>query len=169
MTKASDSRIGWLDLPRHVRLAVEATIGGAVVEAVSQPDGFSPATADRVRIADERRARGPLWHPPSRGPSGPIRGREAGSRSMVRHRPHFDSLATGRPVIWADSEKLLPALAFRPGPRPAAGHPALVRRALSSRIFRQWLKTAARPAITRWMVLTNRPDFVPILQTKSTR
>jgi aminoglycoside phosphotransferase (APT) family kinase protein len=35
---------------------VEAIVGGAVVEAVSQTGGFSPGTADRVRTADGRRA-----------------------------------------------------------------------------------------------------------------
>ncbi len=39
-----------------MRHAVETIIGGTVVEAVSQPGGFSPGTADRVRTADGRRA-----------------------------------------------------------------------------------------------------------------
>jgi len=49
-------RIGWRDLPAHVRAAVEAIVGGTVVEALSQPGGFSPGTADRVRTADGKRA-----------------------------------------------------------------------------------------------------------------
>ncbi len=56
MTSASGVRIGWAQLPRDVRRAVEDIIGGAVVEAVSQPGGFSPGTADRVRTRDGRRA-----------------------------------------------------------------------------------------------------------------
>ena len=56
MTGASGVRIGWADLPHNVRGAVEAMVGGAVVEAVSQVGGFSPGTADRVRTADGRRA-----------------------------------------------------------------------------------------------------------------
>lgn len=49
-------RIGWQDVPAHVRSAVEAILGSPVVEAVSQPGGFSPGTADRVVLADGRRA-----------------------------------------------------------------------------------------------------------------
>lgn len=56
MTSASGVRIGWAELPHEVRSAVEAIIGGTVIEAVSQVGGFSPGTADRVRTADGRRA-----------------------------------------------------------------------------------------------------------------
>lgn len=56
MTSASGVRIGWADLPHEVRSAVEAIVGGAVIEAVSQVGGFSPGTADRVRTAEGRRA-----------------------------------------------------------------------------------------------------------------
>jgi aminoglycoside phosphotransferase (APT) family kinase protein len=56
MVSATGVRIGWLDLPSGVRDAVEAILGGTVVEAVSQTGGFSPGTADRVRTADGRRA-----------------------------------------------------------------------------------------------------------------
>jgi aminoglycoside phosphotransferase len=54
--KAAGVRISWADLPTSVHDAVAATLGGAVVEAVSQAGGFSPGTADRVRTADGRRA-----------------------------------------------------------------------------------------------------------------
>ncbi|GLY71604.1 phosphotransferase [Amycolatopsis taiwanensis] len=56
MITASGVRIGWAGLPRDVQYAVESILGGTVVEAVSQAGGFSPGTADRVRIADGRRA-----------------------------------------------------------------------------------------------------------------
>jgi aminoglycoside phosphotransferase (APT) family kinase protein len=56
MITTSGIRIGWRDLPVPVRHAVEAIIGGTVVEATSQPGGFSPGSADRVRTADGRRA-----------------------------------------------------------------------------------------------------------------
>jgi aminoglycoside phosphotransferase (APT) family kinase protein len=56
MVTASGVRLGWDDLPRRVRRAVVEIVGGEVVEAVSQPGGFSPGTADRVRTADGRRA-----------------------------------------------------------------------------------------------------------------
>jgi hypothetical protein len=56
MTTATGVRIGWRDLPAHVRTALEAVIGGPVVSAESQPGGFSPGSADRVVTADGRRA-----------------------------------------------------------------------------------------------------------------
>ncbi len=49
-------RIGWSDLPELVRAGVEGILGSPVVEAVSQAGGFSPGTADRVALADSRRA-----------------------------------------------------------------------------------------------------------------
>jgi aminoglycoside phosphotransferase (APT) family kinase protein len=50
-------RIGWRDLPEPVRERIEEIIGGGqVVAAVSQPGGFSPGTADRVRTESGRRA-----------------------------------------------------------------------------------------------------------------
>ncbi|MER7007083.1 phosphotransferase [Dactylosporangium sp. NPDC000555] len=56
MVQASGVRIGWGDLPGNVRDGIARVLGGEVVEAVSQPGGFSPGTADRVRTAAGRRA-----------------------------------------------------------------------------------------------------------------
>lgn len=56
MTSATGVRIGWHDLPDHVRAHVEDILGSAVVEARSQRGGFSPGTADRVRVANGQRA-----------------------------------------------------------------------------------------------------------------
>jgi aminoglycoside phosphotransferase (APT) family kinase protein len=56
MIKAAGVRIGWQDLPAEVRIAVQDILGQPVVEAASQPGGFSPGTADRVRTADGGRA-----------------------------------------------------------------------------------------------------------------
>ncbi|MGI3785936.1 MAG: hypothetical protein ACRYG2_34765, partial [Janthinobacterium lividum] len=56
MVQASGVRVAWVDLPLDVRTAVEEILGSAVVEAVSQPGGFSPGSADRVVAADGRRA-----------------------------------------------------------------------------------------------------------------
>jgi serine/threonine protein kinase len=49
-------RIGWADLPSHVRREVEAVVGERVLDAVSQRGGFSPGSADRVRTTGGRRA-----------------------------------------------------------------------------------------------------------------
>ena len=53
---ASGVRVAWVDLPWAVRAAVEEILGAPVVEAVSQPGGFSPGSADRVVTADGARA-----------------------------------------------------------------------------------------------------------------
>ncbi|MEH1169500.1 phosphotransferase [Micromonospora sp. CPCC 205539] len=56
MNERNGGRIGWADLPGRVRAAVQEILGDRVVEAVSQPGGYSPGTADRVRTATGRRA-----------------------------------------------------------------------------------------------------------------
>src|SRR3954451_6033857 len=53
---AGGVRIRWTDLPASLRLSVEDALGSAVVAAESQPGGFSPGSADRVVLADGRRA-----------------------------------------------------------------------------------------------------------------
>lgn len=63
MVPARGVRIGWSDLPAHVRAGIEAIVDGRVVEAVSQPGGFSPGTADRVQTIDGRRAFVKAVHP----------------------------------------------------------------------------------------------------------
>ena len=50
------SRLSWSQLPAAVRAAVDSALGSSVVHAVSQPAGFSPGVAARVRLADGRRA-----------------------------------------------------------------------------------------------------------------
>jgi len=50
------TRPTWEDVPEGVRIAVEDTLGARVVSWASQPGGFSPGTADRVVLADGRRA-----------------------------------------------------------------------------------------------------------------
>lgn len=49
-------RIGWAELPGHVRAGIERVLGSPVVEAMGQRGGFSPGTADRVLTAAGRRA-----------------------------------------------------------------------------------------------------------------
>jgi aminoglycoside phosphotransferase (APT) family kinase protein len=63
MTAQMGVRIGWVDLPEHVRAGIEKIIGGPVIETVSQPGGFSPGTADRVRTSDGHRAFVKAVHP----------------------------------------------------------------------------------------------------------
>jgi hypothetical protein len=50
-----DSRLEWTDLPADVRSSIEQRLGSKVRTAVSQPQGFSPAMASRLVLADGRR------------------------------------------------------------------------------------------------------------------
>ena len=49
---AEGTRIGWREVPAPVRAAIEDVCGAGVVEARTQPGGFSPGLAARVRCAD---------------------------------------------------------------------------------------------------------------------
>jgi len=52
---AEGVRVHWEQLPHSVRIAIEERIGGTVAEAATQPGGFSPGLAARVRTTDGRR------------------------------------------------------------------------------------------------------------------
>jgi hypothetical protein len=56
MVVAAGVRVAWPDLPTSVRAGVEGVLGSPVVDAATQPGGFSPGSADRVVTADGRRA-----------------------------------------------------------------------------------------------------------------
>jgi hypothetical protein len=49
------SRIGWAEIPDRFRSALTARLGAEVVDEASQPGGFSPGLAARLRLADGRR------------------------------------------------------------------------------------------------------------------
>jgi aminoglycoside phosphotransferase (APT) family kinase protein len=53
---ARGSRLAWSAMPARLRTAVERQLGGRVVAAVTQPGGFSPGIAARLRLDDGRRA-----------------------------------------------------------------------------------------------------------------
>jgi aminoglycoside phosphotransferase (APT) family kinase protein len=53
---ATGERLAWGDAPAWLREEVEARLGGRVVRAATQPSGFSPGLAARLRLADGRRA-----------------------------------------------------------------------------------------------------------------
>jgi aminoglycoside phosphotransferase (APT) family kinase protein len=53
---AEGRRLPWSAIPAQLRATVEAQLGGRVVEAVTQPGGFSPGVAARLRLDDGRRA-----------------------------------------------------------------------------------------------------------------
>ncbi len=56
MVSGNGARQPFSELPRAVRAGIDDLLGSPVVSAVSQPDGFSPGTADRVVSRDGRRA-----------------------------------------------------------------------------------------------------------------
>ncbi|AWB94349.1 aminoglycoside phosphotransferase [Agromyces badenianii] len=56
MAAREQLRLRWDALPRAVRDGIEKVLGGDVVEARSQPSGFSSGSADRVRTRHGRRA-----------------------------------------------------------------------------------------------------------------
>ena len=53
---ATGARLDWHDLPARLRAAVEDQLGSPIVAATTQPGGFSPGVAARLRAADGRRA-----------------------------------------------------------------------------------------------------------------
>ncbi|TQS21526.1 phosphotransferase [Microbispora hainanensis] len=53
---AGGVRLPWTAVPAHLRLAVERHLGDRVAEAVTQPGGFSPGVAARLRLAGGGRA-----------------------------------------------------------------------------------------------------------------
>jgi aminoglycoside phosphotransferase (APT) family kinase protein len=53
-TPATGERLHWDQLPDPVRHALETQFGSAVTESVTQPGGFSPGVAARLRLADGR-------------------------------------------------------------------------------------------------------------------
>jgi aminoglycoside phosphotransferase (APT) family kinase protein len=48
-------RVHWEELPRSIRAAIEERLGGRVVDAITQPGGFSPGLAARLLLDDGRR------------------------------------------------------------------------------------------------------------------
>lgn len=56
MVGVQGTRIGWADVPEHVRDAVAGLLGAAVTAHEPQGGGFSPGAAERLLLADGRRA-----------------------------------------------------------------------------------------------------------------
>jgi aminoglycoside phosphotransferase (APT) family kinase protein len=53
---AAGVRLSWAEVPSLLRAQAESQLGARVVEAITQPGGFSPGVAARLRLADGRRA-----------------------------------------------------------------------------------------------------------------
>ena len=52
---AEGARLGWREVPEPVRAAIEDVCGAGVIDARTQPGGFSPGLAARVRCANGAR------------------------------------------------------------------------------------------------------------------
>ncbi|MFI0452815.1 phosphotransferase family protein [Actinomadura sp. 6N118] len=52
---ATGVRVSWWQAPERLRGAIEAHLGGKVAESRTQPGGFSPGVAARLRLDDGRR------------------------------------------------------------------------------------------------------------------
>lgn len=118
---ATGQRLDWADAPAWLRDAVEDRLGGQVVEAVTQPGGFSPGLAVRLRLADGRRAFvkavGPDPNPDSAGIH----------RSEARTMAALPRSAPAPRLLWSldhhgwvalafeDVDGVHPALPWRPG------------------------------------------------------
>jgi hypothetical protein len=55
-TPATGQRLHWSELPNQVQHGLEDRLGAKVVQATTQPGGFSPGLAARLSLADGRRA-----------------------------------------------------------------------------------------------------------------
>jgi aminoglycoside phosphotransferase (APT) family kinase protein len=171
---AVGQRIGWSDLPADVQRGIEAVLGGRVIGAESQAGGFSPGTADRVRLATGGRAFVKAVSPDQNPDSPDLLRREADyldalSRSPRVPRPigryddgHWIALAMeevdGRcpPVPWSDEHvdaamATLAELAADLTPTPIAGL-SPVTEGLAS-IFGGWerLRDQPHPALDPWV------------------
>src|SRR5712692_9416148 len=96
---AAGVRIAWDEVPEAVRHQIEGRLGSPVVEAVTQPGGFSPGLAARLRTASGQRVfvKGV---PPDRNPDSPaIHRREA---AVVSRLPA--GLPVPRFLWWFDEE-----------------------------------------------------------------
>jgi aminoglycoside phosphotransferase (APT) family kinase protein len=51
-TPATGQRLHWDQLPGPIRAALESRLGAAVTQSDTQPGGFSPGVAARIRLAD---------------------------------------------------------------------------------------------------------------------
>jgi aminoglycoside phosphotransferase (APT) family kinase protein len=113
---AVGQRLGWADAPAWLRDEVERRLGARVVEAVTQPGGFSPGVAARLRLAGGRRAFvkavGPEPNPDSPGIH----------RSEARNMAALPRSAPAPRMLWSLDRRGWVALAFED---VAGVHPTL--------------------------------------------
>jgi aminoglycoside phosphotransferase (APT) family kinase protein len=113
---ATGQRLDWTEAPAWLRAQVEARLGGRVVEAVTQPMGFSPGVAARLRLADGRRA-----FVKAVGPE-PNRDSPDAHRAEARTMAVLPRSAPAPRLLWALDRRGWVALAFED---VDGAHPAL--------------------------------------------
>ncbi len=86
---AGGVRVAWDDIPATLQAAIEEVCGASVAEAMTQPRGFSPGVAARVRCAD-----GARWFVKAVSA-------EANRASPLLHRREAQNLAALDPIIAA--------------------------------------------------------------------
>lgn len=112
----------WSAVPAHVRGAVDRQLGAQVIEAASQPGGFSPGVAARLRLADGRRVFVKALDPDVNPDSPALYRREAriaAALPMAAPAPRllwtYDEGEAGWIVLlFADIDGRQPALPWRP-------------------------------------------------------
>jgi aminoglycoside phosphotransferase (APT) family kinase protein len=113
---ATGRRLAWAAVPGWLRQEVEGRLGGRVVEAVTQPTGFSPGMAARLRLDDGRRvfvkAVGPEPNPDSPGIH----------RAEARTMAALPRSAPAPRLLWSLDQRGWVALAFED---VDGAHPAL--------------------------------------------
>jgi aminoglycoside phosphotransferase (APT) family kinase protein len=118
---ATGWRLGWEDAPRWLRGEIAERLGGRVAEAVTQPGGFSPGVAARLRLSDGRRAFVKAVGPEPNSDSADIHRGEARMMALLpRSAPAPRMLWSLDRRGWValafeDVDGVQPALPWRPG------------------------------------------------------
>ena len=141
---ATGQRLGWADLPAWLRGEVERRLGGTVAEAVTQPGGFSPGVAVRLRLDDGRRAFVKAVGPEPNPDSPDIH------RGEARNMAALPRSAPAPRLLWSLDEHGWVALAFEDvdGVHPALPwRPGELRRVLEMVATMAAVLTPAPPAL----------------------
>jgi aminoglycoside phosphotransferase (APT) family kinase protein len=143
---AAGQRLGWADAPAWLRDEVERRLGGRVAAAVTQPGGFSPGVAARLRLTDGRRAFVKAVGPEPNPDSPDIH------RGEARNMAALPSSAPAPRLLWSLDQHGWVALAFEDvdGVHPALPwRPGELRRVLEMVATMAVALTPAPPTIPR--------------------
>ena len=156
---ATGARLEWADVPARVRAAVESWLASAVVEAVSQPSGFSPGAAARLRTADGRRVFAKAAGPELNARTPVLHRREAGVvAALPPEAPvarllwsHDEGDGGWVALVFEDVEGRQPAVPWRTGELDRV---LAALAALSAALTPSPLPVAALSSAAAWPVMT---------------